>query len=136
MDEPCLCLEHLLICATLGQLYVTAGSTNLRQPGMGFPVLPADEYQADYISFKPGRPDSSVFKTPEDCKDEPLQSRSRPSSFALQMETLLPSMRLSECGGETPSRNMAAHTLLALLKWLRGMLCAAVSIGPTRLCNG
>ena len=78
------------------------------------PVLPADEYQADYISFKPGRPDSSVFQTPEDCKDEPLQTRSRPSSFALRMETLLPSMRLSECGGQTP-RIRGLHML--------GLLC-------------
>ena len=81
-----------------------------------FRVLPVDEYQADYISFKPGRPDSSVFKTPEDCKDEPLQTRSRPSSFALQMETLLPSMRLSECGSEVPQYTGAAHVRSAVLR--------------------
>ena len=88
-----------------------------------FTVVPADEYQADYISFKPGRPDSSVFRTPEDCKDTPLQTRSRPSSFALQMETLLPSMRLSECGGHLPQHN-GSHFCCAVLRLLMELLSA------------
>ena len=96
MAAPCPSLEHLFFCATLRSSMSQLAAQTLAAWN-GVPVLPADEYQADYISFKPGRPDSSVFRTPEDCKDEPLQSRSRPSSFALQMETLLPSLRLSEC---------------------------------------
>lgn len=88
-------------------------------------MLPADEYQADYISFKPGRPDSSVFRAPEDCKDAPLQTRSRPSSFALQMETLLPSMRLSEWGGQTPQHQGAARIMSAVLCWDCTWTCCA-----------
>lgn len=56
----------------------------------------ADEYVAEYISYKPGRPHNDIFKQPDVCKDKPLQKRTGPPAMQRRMATLLPAFNIGE----------------------------------------
>ncbi|KAK9824976.1 hypothetical protein WJX81_002463 [Elliptochloris bilobata] len=50
-----------------------------------------DEYVAEYLSFKPGAPPSSVFNPPAECAGVAAAKAPMPRPFALRMAALMPS---------------------------------------------
>lgn len=65
----------------------------------------ADEYLADFIDYKPGRPDDAVFAFPDICAPSAPKTERHPfPTAAFQMSRLLLSTRRSK-----PYRSSTCH---------------------------
>lgn len=68
---------------------------------------PLDEWVVDYYDYQPGRPDDSVFETPQLCQGvKPLRVRAPGTRAArsLRMRSLVPAVKYGEEGGRRGGR--------------------------------